>query len=634
MCGITGIIAFTDKGRSSLPLINPATSCLSSRGPDSQGIYTDENTALGHRRLSIIDTSDLASQPFTDSSGRYTIVFNGEIFNYKLLRQQLILKGVQFRSQSDTEVLLHLYISERENCLSMLDGEFAFVVYDKEEEKIFVARDRFGIKPLFFYSDQDKFIFASELKSILQFGVQKNIDKISLQTYFHLNYIPSPYSIFEHIFKLDPGSFLTVDPKGGIKKETWYSIPYREKVSRPDYNEAKKKLRTLLEQSVQHRLISDVPIGTFLSGGIDSSIITAIAARHTNQKLNTFSIGYKDEPFFDETHFAKLIAKKHNTNHTVFELSNEDLFSGLHHVLDYFDEPFADSSALAVSLLSMHTRKHVTVALSGDGADEIFAGYNKHAAELKAREAGLKTILVKAAHPLLKQLPKSRNSRTGNKIRQLEKFADGMKLSESERYWKWARWAGFSKDQIFTGSFSGTMNQDNFIKRKTALLSDLNTDYNSVLLTDMKLVLENDMLVKVDRMSMSRSLEVRVPFLDHQIVDFAFSLPADYKINPLERKKILKDAFSDELPLELLSRKKQGFEVPLLKWFRTELKSMITEDLLEDRFIASQGIFNVETTRHLKKQLFSRNPDDAVEKVWALIVFQYWWKKNFKESFA
>lgn len=628
MCGIAGIIAFNESGKKYLSNISAGTYTLLKRGPDGEGFYFDKNCALGHRRLSIIDTSNAASQPFTDQSGRYTIIFNGELFNYNLLRKDIENKGVNFKSQSDTEVLLYLYINYQEACLNMLDGEFAFAVYDKEREHIFIARDRFGIKPLYYYQDTNRFVFASEMKALISFDIPKQIDKSALETYFHLNYIPSPYSIFKNVFKLEAGHFISIDAKGNPTKKSYYTIPdISTTPTVTDYTKAKASLRNLLEQSVQNRMIADVPLGTFLSGGIDSSIITAIAAKHT-QKLNTFSIGYKDEPLFDETKFAQLVAKKHNTNHTVFELTNADLYANLHQVLDYIDEPFADSSALAVNILSMHTKKHVTVALSGDGADELFAGYNKHAAELKARHQNFTAKLVKASHPFLKQLPKSRNSKSGNKIRQLQKFAEGMKLSPQERYWQWAKWSGFKRNELFSSDF--LKNENDFSEsnaRKDELLKHITTNYNSVLFTDTKLVLENDMLVKVDRMSMSQSLEVRVPFLDHKIVDFAFSLPPEFKIDHKQRKKILKDSFKNELPIELFERGKKGFEVPLLKWFKTDLKSMITNDLLADEFIIEQNIFNLETIKKLKQQLFSSNPNDAVEKTWALIVFQYWWKK-------
>ncbi len=624
MCGITGILAFNEKGKQYLSKVSSATYTLLKRGPDGEGIYFNKNVALGHRRLSIIDTSNAASQPFTESTERYTIVFNGEIFNYKQLRNQLESKGVKFKSQSDTEVLLQLYISEKENCLEKLDGEFAFAIYDSQNEELFLARDRFGIKPLYYYKDDERFVFGSELKALMEFDIPKVIDKTALQLYFHLNYIPSPYSIFENVKKLESGTFMKANLKGITEEKKYYSIPYLSELKNiPSYESAQKTFKSLLESSVQQRMIADVPLGTFLSGGIDSSIITAIAAQNTKH-LNSFSIGFKDEPLFDETEHAQLLAKKYKTNHTVFQLSNNDLFANLQQVLDYTDEPFADSSALAVNILSMHTKKHVTVALSGDGADELFAGYNKHAAELKARAGGIKAGLVKSSHSILKQLPKSRNSKTGNKIRQLEKFAEGMKMSPQERYWQWAKWAGYTSDQLFSKKYSSDINAITFEKNKSNILKNISDDYNSVLLTDMKLVLENDMLVKVDRMSMSQSLEVRVPFLDHKIVDFAFSLPADYKIDNKARKKIIRDTFKDLLPQELLSKKKQGFEVPMLKWFKTDLKSMITNELLEDKFIAEQGIFNLDEIKKLKAQLFSNSPNDAVEKVWALIVFQYW----------
>lgn len=625
MCGIAGILSFTENGKTFLHTISAATYSLLQRGPDGEGIFIHNNAALGHRRLSIIDTSNLAAQPFTDASGRYTIVFNGEIFNYRQLREKLEKKGVQFRSQSDTEVLLYLFIAEKEKCLEQLDGEFAFAVYDNQTEELFLARDRFGIKPLFIYQDDDRFVFASEMKAMIAFGIPKEIDTASLQAYLHLNYIPAPYSIFRNVLKLDAGSFLTINQKKQSQQKTYYSIPYQKEIRDfPSYEAAQQQLKTLLENSVQQRMIADVPLGTFLSGGIDSSIITAIAAKHTKH-LNTFSIGYKDEPLFDETHYALLVAKKYNTEHTVFQLGNEDLFASLTQVLDYTDEPFADSSALAVNILSMQTKKQVTVSLSGDGADEIFAGYNKHAAELRARSGSFASQMVKASYPFIKQLPKSRNSKAGNRIRQLEKFAEGMKLTEKERYWRWAGFAGNS--DLYSPAAE---NQKVFEERKKTLLSAISSDYNSVLLADMQLVLENDMLVKVDRMSMSRSLEVRVPFLDHKIVDFAFSLPAHYKIDGSQRKKILKDAFRGQLPEELYSRGKQGFEVPLLKWFRTGLRSMITDELLNDEFIKQQHIFNPEAIQKLKQQLFSNNPNDAVAKVWALIVFQYWWKKVYE----
>lgn len=627
MCGITGIVAFNENGASYLNKIERSLTTLNKRGPDDSGIYTCKNIALGHSRLSIIDTSPAAAQPFTDPSGRYTIILNGEFFNFKEHRKALENKGVVFKSQGDTEVLLHLYIQEGPQCLEKVNGFFSLAIFDKEKESVFIARDRMGIKPLLYFQDDDKFIFASEMKALLAFDIPKEIDNVSLLTYLQLNYIPAPYSIFRKVRKVLPGTYLIIQT-GTVTSHTYYQVPHPEKNDcKLTYQEAQRKMKELLEESVKLRLVSDVPLGAFLSGGIDSSIIVALASRNVAE-LNTFSIGFKDEPLFDETHYAQLVATKFKTNHTVFSLSNEDLFANLHDVLDYIDEPFADSSALAVYILSRETRMHVKVALSGDGADEMFAGYNKHKAEFQVRSGGSVANVLKRFLPLWEILPKSRNSQLGNKIRQFKKFAEGMNLSPQERYW---RWAGYMNDKSAGELLKGTDANSiaEFNARKDSLLKNIREDgdMNDFLFTDMNLVLQNDMLTKVDMMSMANGLEVRVPFLDYHVVDFAFSLPVDYKIDQTTRKKILKDAFRADLPEELYHRGKQGFEVPLLTWFRTELKSLITEELLSDKFIEEQGIFSVPAVRELKNKLFSGNIDDAVAQVWGLIVFQYWWKK-------
>ena len=623
MCGITGIRSFTAEGKKSLYHCGTAAYSLLHRGPDHDGIIFENEFALGHRRLSIIDTSKKAAQPMRDASDRYLIVFNGEIFNYKTLRKELESKGIKFYSESDTEVLLYLFIQEKEKCLEKLDGEFAFAVYDKKKGDLFLARDRFGIKPLYYFMDEDKFIFASELKSLLAYQIPKVIDEASLEMYLHLNYIPSPYSIFKNVKKLEAGCYAKI-ANCNLQISNYYRTDPNPLIPVPKYSAATAKLHDLLVSSVHNRMIADVPFGTFLSGGVDSSIVSAIAARQT-KNLRSFSIGFKDEKFFDETSYAQLVAKRIKTEHTVFSLSNQDLFTDLHSVLDSIDEPFADSSSLAVFILSKHTRKKVKVALSGDGADELFGGYTKHAAELKARRGGLATNILKKSRSVLKTLPGSRNSKLGNKIRQLKKFSEGMNLSEKERYW---RWAGFASDKDLTSLLRSVKGHPESETRKAAFLSAINDNYNSILLTDIKLVLENDMLVKVDRMSMANSLELRVPFLDHKIVDFVFSLPAQFKINSNRQKKILKDAFADYLPEEIYNRKKQGFEVPLLKWFRTELKGMITDDLLNEQFIKEQSIFNYSEVKIILDRLFSTDPGDSVARIWGLVVFQYWWKKN------
>jgi asparagine synthase (glutamine-hydrolysing) len=630
MCGITGIFAFNLVGKFNKIHVTQATMSLNRRGPDFQDIYVDEWVGLGHRRLSIIDTSNVSNQPMWDDNGRYCIVFNGEIFNYRDLRSSLIQKGVTFFSQGDTEVLLKLYIAEGAACLSRLNGFFSFCIYDKHEQSFFVARDRFGIKPLLYAFDDDKFIFASEMKSVIQYGIDRSIDYNALFTYLQLNYIPAPSTIFGAVKKLLPGHYVKVS-RQRLQLERYYTIPYnRDKADHNSisYESAKRELSTLLDASVKRRLVADVPVGTFLSGGIDSSIVTGLAAKH-KADLHTFSIGFRDEKYFDETNYANLVARHFRTNHTVFSLSNDDLYANVHSILDYMDEPFADSSAIAVYILSKETRKHATVALSGDGADELLAGYNKHAAAYRMLHPGWKEHAVTAMHQVWSMLPTSRNSFSGNLARQLLRFSEGSRLSSRERYW---RWAGFAKQEHAKALLSEDKRHlinEGYLSLKDSLVASIpeRETINDILFADLNLVLPNDMLTKVDLMSMAASLEVRVPFLDYEVVNFVAGLPDHYKIDRSLRKKVLQDAFREMLPTQLYNRPKKGFEVPLLKWLRREMRSMIQDDLLSQKMIESQGIFEYSEVEKLKLQLFSANPGDVHARIWGLVVFQWWWKK-------
>ena len=635
MCGITGYYAYKEKHGTNIKKISQSTLKLSLRGPDSGNIYSDFNIALGHRRLSIIDVSNSASQPMTDVSERYVIVFNGEIFNFKELSSKYLQNTWQRisgpKTSSDTEVLLYLLIEYGAKCLEWLSGFFAFAFYDKETGQLLLARDRYGKKPLLYYMGNGFIAFASEMKALLEYDIPKEIDYTVASQYFQLNYIPQPQSMLRGVAKLKPAHYLIFSPNGLEEYAPYYTLKTNpEAYNNFSYEQAKDELIRLLDMSVQERMISDVPLGAFLSGGVDSSVIVALASRHTSQ-LNTFSIGYKDNAYFDETKYAKAVANKYNTNHTVFSLSNNDFLEHLYDVLEYIDEPFADSSAIPVYILSKHTRKHVTVALSGDGGDEVFAGYNKHAAEWKMRQPTLANKLVKAGKPLWESLPRSRNGKVTNLFRQLHRFAEGAQLPVQERYWKWASFVTekeasyLFKPEIAAEIDNGVMNQE-----KQHFLSAIKgNDFNEILLADMNLVLTGDMLVKVDLMSMANSLEIRSPFLDYKVVDFAFSLPSQYKIDRKLKKKIVQDAFRQMLPPEIYNRPKHGFEIPLLDWFRKELWSLIDEDLLSKTFVEEQGIFNPRATENLKQKLISNNPEDSHATIWALIVFQYWWKKYF-----
>jgi asparagine synthase (glutamine-hydrolysing) len=623
MCGITGAFSLNDLGKHFLAKVPTSVASMKFRGPDSNNTVAFENVALGHSRLAIIDTSNAASQPFTDLTGRYTIVFNGEFFNFEDHRNDLITKGYTFRSQSDTEVLLYLYITYGLECVEKINGFFAFAIYDKQNNELFLARDRSGEKPFLYYEDENVFLFASEMKALLAYGIEKEIDHQSLLSYLQLNYIPAPQSIFRKVKKLLPGHY-AIFKNGELRISKYYSIQNKVDTS-ISYQDAQTQLHSLLDASVKRRLISDVPLGAFLSGGIDSSIVVALASKYVDG-LQTFSIGYKDEPFFDETSYANLVAKKFGTKHTVYSLTNADLFENVNAVLDYIDEPFADSSALAVYMVSKCTRQNVTVALSGDGADEMFGGYNKHMAHYKAISRPIANLAIKASLPILEMFPKSRNNRYMNLARQMHRYGKGCQLNAKDRYW---RWCSFTTEQEALKLLTVDAKNTEYEQRKAAILVDISNsnDLNQILMTDMNLVLANDMLTKVDLMSMANSLEVRSPFLDHTVFDYAFTLPTWFKVDGQMKKKILQDCFQNILPEELYNRPKKGFEVPLLKWLRGDMKPMIQEYLLDEAFIKEQGLFNYAELKILFNTLLSSNPGESHARIWGLLVFQYWYKK-------
>jgi len=629
MCGITGIMAFNEIGRMHMIHLARATEVLKHRGPDFQNSFISERTALGHRRLSVLDLSPNGHQPMADASGRFQIVYNGEIYNYKELRQQLQNEGVEFRSDSDTEVLLYLFIQRGEACLKELNGCFSLAIFDLEKNQLFLARDRFGINPVLYYCDNDKFVFASEMRSLLAYNLPRKLDYESLNLYLELNYVPAPFTMLEGVRKLLPGEYLKIDSPV-IIPQCYYKTP--EPTSVPaslPYDQQQQRLYRLVEESVSRRMVSDVPLGTFLSGGVDSSIITAMASGFVD-KLDTFSIGYRDQPYFDETRYANLVADKFGTNHTVLKLSTQDLYRHLFELWEHLDEPFADSSALPAYILSKLASQSVKVALSGDGADELFGGYHKHLALNRSLHNDVANVLLKKSTFLTRLLPKSRNGSITNKFRQLDRMARGLKLPVPQRYWYWAGIAsGKEALQTLSSDSLSNLNQVAVEGRRQFFLKHLGNDstLNHILFTDMQLVLPSDMLTKVDAMSMAHGLEVRVPFLDHQLVDFVSRLPVESKVHGGMRKRLLQDTFRKILPEELYNRPKKGFEVPLLDWMRKELDGIIRNELLSEEILLDQGLFDISAVNNLKRKLHSRDPGDSPARIWGLLVFQKWWKK-------
>ncbi len=624
MCGIVGLIAKTEAGNSWRKFIPAAQSALARRGPDANNQFEDDNLIFGHCRLSIIDLSESANQPMIDDE--FVIIFNGEIFNYQELKKNMEdMDGLSFQTSSDTEVILKLYRKHGIKMLSMLNGFFGMAIYDRRKKTCLIARDRYGVKPMFYYQDDERLVFASEMKALMEFPVKRELDHESLYEYLQLNYVPAPATILREVKKLFPGHYIFFEEKEfSISK--WYDWQFEinNQMKINNYDEAKGKLFELLDDAVHLRLIADVPLGSFLSGGIDSSIICGLASHHT-QHLKTFSIGYEEHNFFDETKYAKLVSKRFNTDHTVFSLKRNDLLEILDDVLNYFDEPFGDSSALPVYFLSKQTRKHVKVALSGDGADEIFGGYIKHTAEFRARNPRIMERMVSAAAPLWQILPKSRNSQWGNRVRQLDRFASAMKLNDKDRYWQWCC---TSTEEKATALLNQKPDKSIFAERKKQLTSFACSmkGMNGVLFNDAHLVLPNDMLTKVDSMSMANGLEVRTPFLDYRVAEFSFQIPDSFKLDGTHRKKIVHDAFKEFLPAELYNRPKRGFEIPLHSFLTKELKSKIDESA-SISFLEEQKIFDPKSIQQLQKQLFSGNPDDSAAQMWGFLVFQHWWKR-------
>ncbi len=483
-----------------------------------------------------------------------------------------------------------------------------------------IARDRFGIKPLVFNKNDSELIFSSEIKGILPFLNHKpGISQTALSLYLQLNYIPAPHTIYNDIFKLNPGHYILIN-EDGFEVKQYYTIPNEYIRGLLNEAETEKKYKELFIESVKKRLISDVPLGTFLSSGIDSSIISAVA-KEFKQDLNTFTIKFEGYDFFDESKDAEVIAKHIGTKHHTIPVTEKNVMEIIPELLDYLDEPFADSSAIAVSALAKYTRNHITVALSGDGADELYGGYRKHKAHDWVFNHKNSKGLIKTAELLSKAIPSSRNGYFSNKSRQLKKFSAGMSLSPEARYWTWAC---FNNQQFVNKLLLNSLKYLNY----NELLKTKAQNINEVLYNDLHLVLPNDMLFKTDSMSMMHSLETRVPMLDHEVVDFVAQLPGNYKVRNNIQKYILKKTFGQLLPPDILTRPKHGFEIPLHSWLKGNLNGYV-DQYLNEKIIQNQNLFNFKEINKKIKQLESINPSDSAFHVWNLIVFQHWYINKY-----
>ena len=619
-------------------LLRKMASVLSHRGPDDDGVYLSSkqkarsskvNVGLGHRRLSIIDLSEAGRQPMSNEDKTVWMVFNGEIYNFQSLRAELEGKGHYFSSQTDCEVVIHLYEEEGIEGVKRLSGMFAFAIWDERVQALFLCRDRLGIKPLVYYLGGDSLIFASEIKGIMQDpDVPRKIDWDALGLYLTFNSITAPYTIFKGVRKLRPGHILTFINGKTEEKEYWNIDGRSDETVQKDFATQKDGLFKLLEDAVRMRMIADVPLGAFLSGGIDSSIIVGLMARNSSKPVKTYSIGYKDMPMFVETEYAREVAALNNTDHHEIKLDSQDVIDAIPHVLDSFDEPFADSSAVPMFVVSRETGNDVKVALSGDGGDELFAGYRMYAGEEWYSRYSLIPSLIRRQiiEPLFLSLPDSRDKKIPDYIRRAKKFFRGAKCATfEERFFAWNEI--FSRD-LRKGILTKSGNADYDLGKR--LLSERLNERNDgkinrMLYADVKESLPGDMLKKVDAMSMLNSLEVRVPFLDHRVCEMAFAISGDRKIKNGKGKYILIETFKDILPESLYNRPKWGFEMPVSKWLKSDLRYLIDEYLSRE-VIVRQGIFDYDVIKNLINNLIS-NRTDTSWQIWNLIVFQVWYSR-------
>jgi len=636
MCGISGLIDY--KRNSSEKILIECTNTLSHRGPDGYGYDFTENEfcqiGLGHRRLSILDLSEAGAQPMHYK--HLSITYNGEIYNYAEIRQELIQQGHQFHSGSDTEVILHAYEEWGADMVSRFFGMFAFAIYDRRNQELICFRDRSGIKPFYYYQNDGLFLFASELKAFHKHPeFKKEINPQSVHQFFQYGYVLAPLSIFKHTCKLEPGHYLKIDLKTKhIQNECYWNVYdyYNKPKLDIGYNEATAHIEELLISSCKYRMISDVPVGVFLSGGYDSTAVTALLQANQKETLNTFTIGFYEEDH-NEAAYAKRIAKHLGTNHTEYYCTIKDALEILPNIPYFCDEPFGDSSIIPTTLVSQLARKQVTVALSADAGDEIFAGYLKYPISLNFKK--LIDFIPSPLRPLtgnmLKLTPNgflkfiSRNPAVDMKKERLADLFIQKNVSSLELM-----------DQFLSQVFTSKQLKNVFNNLPERAVSNFDTHHllrqdlgeiDSMLAIDYKTYLADDILVKVDRAGMSVSLEGREPLLDHRIIEFAARLPEHYKMKGNNKKIILKDIVHKYVPKEMIERPKMGFGVPVFSWLRNELRHFSDEYFQESAF--NHGFFKPEAVQRIISQ-FYKGDKNYNNPFWYLLMFQMWYQKWMK----
>lgn len=608
------------------------TDSLQHRGPDAYGVHISGPVGLGHRRLAVIDLSEGGQQPMSNEDHTIWITYNGEIYNFLDIRNVLETKGYIFRSESDTEVILHAYEEWGVDCLARFNGMFAFALWDARIQKLWLVRDRLGIKPLFYLHRNDRLLFASEIKGILcEPTVNREVDLIGLHHYLSYNYTPAPFTLFESIRQLPPAHYLLIDRDGQSKLEEYWDVSYQQKRTESEA-QLIQEFASRLSESVRMQMVSDVPLGAFLSGGVDSSSIVHFMSRHTNQPVKTFSIGFHEKTY-NELVYARMVADRCKTDHYE-HIVMPDASRVLPEIVWHAEEPTADSSMLPLYYLSKMTRERVTVALSGDGADETLAGYETYSAYYLAQLYQLIPELIRRnlLNPIVNGFPVSHSKMSWDfKFKLFVRGAD--KNYEAGH----ASWRSIfdedAKRDIYTDEMHAFLKDVNSLDLYTSAFAQTDAKHplDRMLYADTRFYLPNDMLVKVDRMSMAHSLEVRVPFLDHNLVEFAASLPPKLKLkNYFRGKYILKKMLNQNLPGIPVWRKKQGFNIPKGIWFKGELKDFVFDNLSPSQ-INRMGFFKPSKVSMLINKHIAEEKDNS-HQIWGLLYLSLWWQQFISES--
>ena len=623
MCGIAGFTTFRQEVRDPESVIHGMTEVLAHRGPDGAGTHVDSKITLGHRRLSIIDIAG-GAQPMAIAGGRYVISYNGEVYNYIELRTALEKKGHVFETQSDTEVILRQYAEDGMGFLKKLNGMFAFALWDRDEGRLILARDRMGIKPLFYFRKGSDVVFASEMKGLMEFpGMPRDINMNAMSKFLTYMYVPSPHTMYKDVHKLEAGHVMICDARGA-RSEPYWDIPLQDHpVGSLPIGECAERVLELLKDSIAKRLRSDVPVGVFLSGGVDSSAIAALASQISPSPIHTFSVGFEDASY-DESPYARRVAEHLGTTHHHEVLSMKRAVDMLPGVMQSLDEPFGDPSILPTRLLSEFTSKEVKVVLGGDGGDELFAGYasfpsHKMMEALSFLPTAWRDGLVSAS----RKIPVSSSYASLHFL--TKQFFKGAGISPEIRFFLWM--GGFGNDDkqslLSPDVQKQLLRQDpyedilGYVRR-----SGLTDDFQRLLYLCSKLYLQDDILVKVDRASMAHSLEVRVPFLDHTLVDYASGIQKDFKLRGLTTKYVLKRAVEGLLPKDIIHRRKAGFAIPMASWIRTDLKDYV-EDLCQESSLRDLGWFQVDQVRKLLDDHYEMRRDNRKE-IWTLLSLLDW----------